>query len=261
MVTNFSFRIFRHIPLILVVLIASCKSTKALPSGEANAAFGAKRVIDSHYETQIDFSTLRGSLKIDYDDGDNNQSFRVSLRMKKDEIIWISAPFNVVKAKITPNKVEFFNKLDKEYFEGEFDYLSRLLGTELDFKKVQNLLMGNAVLDLRKEKYNIDVIEGNYQLKPKRANELFKILFGIEPESYRIAYQEISQPWKMRYLNMGYTYQKVGERILPNEVFIKANAGEQETNINLEYKNVEFDENMNYPYKVPNGYKRITLDQ
>lgn len=231
-----------------------------MPAGEVNSTLGAKKVIESHYASQIDFETIRGSLKIDYNDGENSQSFRVSLRLKKDEVIWISAPFSVVKAKITPSKVEFFNKLDKEYFEGEFDYLSQLLGTELDFVKVQNLLLGDAVMDLKKEKYSLDIVAGNYQLKPKRGNELFKILFAIEPKFYKIASQEISQPWKNRYLTMNYSFQEVEERVIPNEIFIDATTNHDTTKIELEYKNVVFNQSMNYPYKVPNGFKRIKLD-
>ncbi|NKI31154.1 DUF4292 domain-containing protein [Croceivirga thetidis] len=260
MTFEFKPRLLKNLLLGTIVLLTSCKATKSLPKGVADPSLGSKKVIANHYNSTIDFNTIRGSLKIDYDDGENSQSFRVSLRMKKDEIIWISAPFNVVKAKITPNKVEFFNKLDKEYFEGEFDYLSGLLGTELDFEKVQNLLLGDAVLDLREDKYTIEVAGGNYQLKPKRSNELFKILFAIEPKTFRIATQEVSQPWENRFLTMEYSYQEIETRILPNEIFIEATANGDLTKINLEYKNVEFNQSMNYPYKVPKGFKRIELD-
>ena len=32
-----------------------------------------------------------------------------------------------------------YNKLDNTYFDGDYGYLSDMLGTELDFKKLQNL--------------------------------------------------------------------------------------------------------------------------
>lgn len=260
MTVEFKPKLLKNLLLGVFVLMTSCKTTKSALKGVADPSLPAKKVISSHYNSTLDFITIRGSLKINYDDGENNQSFRVSLRMKKDEIIWISAPFNVVKAKITPNKVEFFNKLEKEYFEGEFDYLSGLLGTELDFQKVQNLLLGDAVLDLRDGKYTIEVVEGNYQLKPKRGNELFKILFAIEPKAFKIAAQEVSQPWENRFLTIQYTYQEMETGILPDEIFIEATAKGDLTKIDLEYKNVEFNQSMNYPYRVPKGFKRIELD-
>ncbi len=257
---RFNLRSILCLLLLATMLLVSCKATKSLAVGEADGSLGAKKVIGNHYANQIDYRTLRGSLKIDYNDGDNNQSFRVSLRMKKDEIIWISAPFSVVKAKVTPDRVEFFNKLDKEYFEGEFDYLSQILGTELNFEKVQNLLLGEAVMDLRNEKYVLDIVQGKYQLKPKQSNELFKILFALEPKSFKIASQEISQPWKSRFLNMNYSYQEVDRKVIPEKVVIKAETTEEQTKIELEYKNLEFNQSMNYPYKVPSGFKRIALN-
>lgn len=240
-------------------LFFSCKSKKALVDGEVNSTFTAKKIIDNHYKNELKFKTLSGRLKIDYSDGYSNQGFNVSLRMKKDKAIWISAPLGVLKAYITPDHVQFYNKLEREYFEGDFSYLSDLLGTELDFKKVQNLLIGNAVLDLREQKYAASILEDTYGLKPKAQNDLFKILFFLEPKNFKIASQEISQPWNKRFLSMQYSYQKVNNEILPNKVAIKAITGDEQNTIDLDYKNVELNRDLNFPFRIPKGYKEIVL--
>lgn len=240
-------------------LFFSCKSTKKVVSGEANPDLSVKKIVEAHYDNQLQFNTLVGKVKIDYENGDSRQGFSVSLRVKRDEVIWMSATLGVVKAKITPKKVEFYNRLDNEYFEGDFAYLSNLLGTELDFEKVQNLLLGNSVFDLRKDRYSSEVANGAYTLKPRSANELFKILFSIEPKNFKIASQEISQPWKDRFLNMDYSYQDVGGKVLPDKIEIKAITEDERTQIALEYRNIEFDRPIGFPYKVPKGFKKIEL--
>lgn len=153
------------IAIIMLAALASCKSTKSITGGEANSRLSAKNIVNAHYSNQPKFRTLRGRVKIDYTNGDDSQGVNVSLRMEKDKVIWMSAPLGVVKAHITPQKVSFYNKLQNEYFDGDFSYLSELLGTELDFEKVQNLLLGNAVLDLRKEKLNSEVYNGKLPIK------------------------------------------------------------------------------------------------
>lgn len=246
--------------LILIVFSLSCKSTKTITAGEVDASLATKKIIQNHYQNQLDFETLSGRLKIDYIDGKNSQSVSVSLRVKKDETIWISAPFGVVKAKITPDKVSFYNKLQNEYFDGDFSYLSNLLGTELDFDKVQNLLLGNAVLDLRRERYSSSIIDGNYGLAPKKINNLFSILFAIEPRNFKIASQELSQPVQKRFLKMDYGYQNLDAKILPSTIGIKASNKGEITTINLEYRGMEFGKQLNFPYKIPKGFKEIVLD-
>ncbi len=244
---------------VFLFTLGACKSTKSITGGEVNSRLSARNIINAHYSNQPKFKTLRGRVKIDYVNGDDSQGVNVSFRMEKDKVIWMSAPLGVVKVHITPNKVSFYNKLQNEYFDGDFSYLSDLLGTELDFEKVQNLLLGNAVLDLRKEKFNSEVYNGTYQLKPKKAGELFKILFQLEPKNFKIATQEISQPENARQLMAKYTYQDISGNVLPEDVKIIAEEAGDLTTIDLSFRNLELNKPMNFPYKVPKGYDKITL--
>ncbi len=257
--------LFQSIPkrlgvCFLVLFVISCKSNKVLTGGEANENLSAKTIIKTHYQNEIDFTTLRGKMKIEYSNGEDNQGVSVSLRMEKNKAIWISAPFGIVKAYITPERVSFYNKLENEYFDGDFSYLSNLLGTELDFQKVQNLLLGQALLDLTEEKYDLEVADKNYQLKPRKVAELFKILFQIEPKNFKIATQQLSQPLKKRLLEIDYQdYQKISQYVLPNSIFITAIDKDVKNTIAIEYRNIEFNNPMNFPYKIPKGYKEIVL--
>ena len=245
----------------LVVLVFSCKSSSVIKGGDVDENMTAKAVIRNHYYSQLSFKTLSGKMRIDYSDGETTQSVSVSLRMEKDKAIWLSAPLGIVKAYITPERVSFYNKMDNEYFDGNFSYLSQLLGTDLDFQKVQNLLLGEALFDLRDEKYTAAIANGNYQLKPKKAGELFKTLFQIEPLNYKMATQQLSQPQEKRLLEISYkNYQKVNKWILPGEIEIFALEGDHTNNITVEFRNMEFNRALNFPYSIPNGFKEIVLN-
>ncbi|WP_223826659.1 DUF4292 domain-containing protein [Flagellimonas sp. S3867] len=245
--------------LLSLLIFGSCKSTKSITGGEIDSRLSAKRIIENHYANQTDFKTLSGRVKIDYSDGKSNQGVSVSLRMEKDKVIWLSAPLGVVKARITPERVSFYNKLQNEYFDGDFGYLSQLLGTELNFNKVQSLLLGDAILDLREGKYASGIDEGNYQLKPKKAQELFKILFQLEPKNFKIAAQEIAQPEENRRLRAKYTYQDISGKVVPNEIHIVALENMDRTTIGLNFKNMELNRTLNFPYKIPKGFDEIIL--
>ena len=246
-------------PMAFLLVLGACKSTKAVTGGEADSRLSTKNIIENHYNNQSKFKTLSGRVKIDYSDGKESQGVNVSLRMEKDKVIWMSAPLGVVKAHITPQRVSFYNKLQNEYFDGDFSYLSQLLGTELDFEKVQNLLLGNAVMDLRMEKYTSDIVGGNYELKPKRAMQLFKILFQLEPKNFKVASQEIFQPEEHRQLQAKYTYQDISGNILPDEIKIVAADKADKTTIDLSFRNLELNKSLNFPYRIPDGYDKITL--
>ncbi|SHI51119.1 DUF4292 domain-containing protein [Pseudozobellia thermophila] len=251
----------RFVLLVVFALMAfSCKSKKALGDSGINRGLSAKSIIRTHYQNALDFKTISGKMRIDYSDGESTQGVSVNLRMEKDKAIWISAPFGMVKAYITPGRVSFYNKLQNEYFDGDFAYLSRYLGTELDFKQVQNLLLGEALFDLNDGKYEASVVNGSYRLKPKKAMELFKVLFEIEPRNFKMASQQLSQPLNKRLLQINYTgYQKVNKWVLPKEIAVAAIEGDQRNTIDIEYRNIEFDQDLRFPYNIPKGFKEIVL--
>ncbi|MDO1512985.1 DUF4292 domain-containing protein [Maribacter confluentis] len=246
--------------MAFLIFVTSCKSTKVVTEGRVNDKLTAKSVIKSHYLNGSKFASLNGRVKINYSDGESSQSVSVSLRMKKDEAIWLSAPLGIVKAYITPDRVSFYNKLENEYFDGDFSYLSSLLGTEVDFPILQNLLLGQAILDLRDEKYTIDIDEDTYRLTPKLPGSLYKILFRIEPKNFKMNLQQLSQPSEQRLLQIAYqNYQKIDNEILPNEIHIKALTKDSENTIKLEFRNIELNGAVNFPYSIPKGFKEIEL--
>lgn len=251
----------RSIGIILFFLVLmSCGTKRGITDGKASEKMSSKNIVRQHYLNQLDFKTLTGRLKIDYSDGESSQGLSVSLRMEKDKVIWISAPLGIVKAYITPERVSFYNKLENEYFDGDFSFLSNLLGTELDFEKVQNLLLGQALFDLKEQSYSTSISGENYELKPKKPETLFKTLFQIEPKNFKIASQQLSQPLQKRVLDINYkSYQKIHKWILPNEIYIVTIDKDKRNTIDIEYRNVEFDKAIRFPYKIPNGYKEIVL--
>lgn len=252
---------FKSVLLLVGILaMTSCKSTKVLSTDVGNLNLATKKIIDGHYANEPQFNTLRGRVKIDYSDGDKSQGVSVSLRMERDKTIWISAPAGLVKAYLTPNRVSFYNKLDKEYFDGDYAYFSDLLGTELDFEKVQNLLIGTAIWDMRKEKYTSETRDGLYVLKPKKAQQLFKLLMEVEATNFKITQVQLTQPDENRELSVAYAYQEVEQRVVPAKVDIIAKNEDSQNNIDLEFRNLEFNKALRFPYKVPRGYKEVILD-
>lgn len=246
---------------VFTLLIVGCKSTKTVTDVGLDGNLSVRNIIRNHYKNELQFETLRGRIRIDYNDGRSTQSLGVSFRMQRNKAIWISAPLGVVKAYITPERVSFYNKLEQEYFDGDFVYLSRIVGTDLDFQKVQNILFGQALFDLRAGDYQAQLNEKFYQLQPETAQDLFETLFHIEPQHFKLASQQLSQPWKKRLLQIRYlNYKELDNNIIPSEIGITAIDTDERTQIGIEYRNLELNKPLNFPYRIPKGYDEIVLD-
>jgi hypothetical protein len=253
------------IKIILLVFLAitSCKSKKTVSEANSIEIVSAKKLIGDHYEHSFNKETIDAKLNANYEDSKAQVSLSVKMRVEKDKAIWLSATklgFPVAKMLITPTQVSFYEKLDKTYFDGDFSLLSNWLGTELDFEKVQNLLVGQAILNLKDGKYDVKVVNKSFELKPRKTNDLFAILFFMNKENYKLDKQEISNSTKEQLLTISYpNYKEMEGEQFPEAIDIKVLDKKKITAITLEYKSVEFDKPLTFPFEIPEGYKQISL--
>lgn len=248
---------------ILIVIVTSCKSTKTV-SSSAIVSMSSKKIVKNHYAVEFDKNTITANIKARYSDAIKSQVISIKLRMQKDSTIWMSGRFlgiPMAKILITPTKVSFYEKLGKTYFEGDFKLLSDFLGTEVDYEIVQNLLIGQAILDLKTQKFNVEVEVDSYKLELKKQENLFDLLFWMHPTNFKIKRQEVRQPRLQKKMSVSYEYQKVMDVVFPKKIDIMAIDKVDRVFIELEYKYVEFEKRVRFPFKIPAGYKEIQLNE
>lgn len=253
--------------LVLSVFVLSCKSKAVVvaASNEPVAAsneMSAKKIIENYYNNKNQFSTLYIKSSARYSDNKQTQNVTAEIRIKKDEQILVSIRFlgiTMAKALITPKSVNYYEKINGSYFEGDFSSLSQWLGTDLDYNKIQNMLLGKAIDDLTKGKYSESILEKTYRLDAI-SNSNTKKSFFLNSDTFLIEKQEITQTTEERMIKVVYPDNKVyGEAIVPTSVLINTFQKKGNTEINLEYNSVSFNEELSFPYSVPNGYKRILI--
>ena len=220
------------------------------------------KVISNYKKNYFNKKTIKASIKAKYKGKSNLPSVNVSLRIKKDEVIWMSITkfIKVGKLKITPKKVQFYNNLTNEFFDGDFTLLSNFLGTEINFEQVQNILIGQAVYNLNEKHFNIEPKENSFIFTPKRVNKLFDVLFQLDALTFKLKKQQVSQKEQSKLLTINYSnYQKIDGVFFPKNVFVKASEKNSENTIDIQYKKISFNDKLNFPFKIPNGYKEIEL--
>lgn len=254
-------RIFCLLFFSLIVL-NSCKGIKNVTESGVKR-LSAEKIIANHYNRSFNFETLNAKVKVKYDDGKQSFSPIATLRFERDKKIWVSVKMlgiTLAKVLITPEKVSYYEKINNTYFEGDFRLLSEWLGTNLDFKKAQQMLLGQALFNLREDKYKSTITNQSYQLQPKTELALFERLFLVRPDTFKMAQQKLKQPTENRDLTIYYkTYQKVGNQEFPKEIYIEALQDNKKTTIEIEYKTVDYNAKVSFPFTIPSGYKQVTI--
>ncbi|WP_299156224.1 DUF4292 domain-containing protein [uncultured Tenacibaculum sp.] len=222
----------------------------------------ARKVAKKHISSNFDEKTIDARLKVNYKDNKEKIGFSVRMKIKKGEVIWLKGTkfITVFKAKITPTKVQFYSPYYKNYFDGDFSMLKKMLGTDINFEQLQNMLLGQSLLNVKSQRQEIIIKDASYQLSPKKQASLFDIFFYVNPQHYKLDGQSIVNPLKNQRLDIRYPKYSTKKGVLfPEKIIINAKEKEKFTNINLTTRSVEFNKKLNTDFKIPNGYKEIKL--
>ena len=244
--------------------LLSCGTKNVVKSSGGTTDLATAKVISKHYESAPDFNTLAARLKVGYEDNKQAQNVSVSLRIKKDEAIWMSANIlgiPLAKVLITPNSVKYYEKISKSYFDGDFRLLSEVVGTELDFQKVQNLLLAQTLYDLRAEAYAMETSQRGYILQPKNQFEMFTRLFLLDPNNYKAQAQQLVNEKANQSAIVTYkSYQEVSGQLFPNNINIVANDNNKTTLIDITYRQIDLNVDVRFPFRIPDGYDEIIMN-
>ena len=248
--------------LLILSLSVGCRSTKTLTSDAAiDKSMTAKQIIRENSKQDVRFKTLQARVRVDYTEGSSSNGSSVNLRIEKDKVIWMSAPLGIARLMITQDSVRFYEKLNNQYFDGDFSLLTKILGTEIDFDKIQNILLGEAMFNLKGDTYVMVANEESYVLQPKDQRALFELFFLINPGFFKLDSQQLFQPSEKRMLQIDYKkYQEVGKQIFPENIRIIAVENNDEIIIDLDFKSISLNGEVRFPFSIPSGYKEIELE-
>lgn len=254
---------YKYFAILIVGVLFSCKSKVVLLEGKAKDALSSDQIVASHYNNKKEFSTLYIKSNAHYEDEKQSQKITAEIKIKKDEKILISIRFigiTMAKALITPTEVKYYEKINNSFFQGDYTTLSRWLGSDLDFSKVQNMLLGEALDDLNKGKYTANIVDQMFKLKDSTDVNTIKEYF-FESDKYLIKKQQITQKAQDRSLEIAYpNYADFNQILMPTNIIIDAIHNKAKTNIAIDYNSITFNEDLSFPYSVPEGYEQIFIN-
>ncbi|WP_410006433.1 DUF4292 domain-containing protein [Aequorivita nionensis] len=246
---------------LLLLVLASCGGAKNITDIE-NAS--AKEVISAHKAAAPEFKTLASRVQLVYETDEKLQSITVSLRMEKDKNIWIKASIlgiTIAKVLITPTSVSYYETIGSTYFEGDFALLGEWIGTPINFQQAQSMLLGQSIFTINPTEYKSEVIQKKFKIQPKQQPQNFIHSLFLNPENFKIASETLSQPKDERLLSIRYgDYQKIEGQYYPSTILIDTSEKGSKTKIEINYKKIDVNVDVSFPFEIPQGYEEIQLN-
>jgi hypothetical protein len=266
------------IALIFSVGIYSCRparkiQTTAVPTDTAKAApvvvnnskADSIALVTNVYEQvkkrRIDFKTFSAKIKVEYTDKNGKgPDLTVFARVQKDSAIWLSInatvfSYEAFRVLITKDSVIVLNKKDKEAQLRSLSYLQKLTQLPFDFATMQDLIIGNPVY-LGSEV--ISFKQDGALIMMLLTGGQFKNSLTVSGNEYLVQSSRLEDltPLVKRTCDLTYSdYENKNGMQFPIKRKIVV-AEKSKLEIDMEFKQYGFNENLSYPITIPKNYKR-----
>ena len=265
-------RIFLFL-MLLVISIASCRSTRKITTvitrkdsaivvvnpAESDSAKSVRELIKKIESKEIIFNTFSSKVKVDYSDEKNNRvDFNAFVRMQKDSAIWVSiiAALNIeaYRVMITKDSVVIMDKIERTIQRKPLEYLQKITKVPFDFKTLEDLIVGNPVY---LDKNVTSFTDQGETFSMSTLGEVFKHFITVSKKDLNLLFSKLDDidVTRSRTANLTYAdYINVGSWMFPG--LRKISLSEKtKIDVQLEFKQVEFDKPLSFPFSIPKSYK------
>ncbi len=261
--------------ICLVYISQGCRSTKKLNTAvnkkdtvilnnpviaENDSIRGAVNILKSLKKNRIHFTTFSSKIKVEYEDSKGKQpDFNAFIRLYSDSVLWvsISATFLSIEAfriLITKDSITIVNKLDKLVEYHPFNYIEEITHIPLNFSTLQDIIIGNPI-------YVGDSVVSYKQtenhLLVATVDKFFKNLITVSADKTLIERSKLDDINLSQNRTADITY---GDYEKNNGVYFATSreitvAEKTKIDINLSYKQYEFNKELSFRFVVPPSYK------
>jgi hypothetical protein len=265
--------------LAITLLVASCgtqkKATKE--TGKANSTEDVvwqQSFMDKMQENTSSESFITSKIKFTVEVGALRQSLTGNLRMKRDDVIRLQLmAFGFVEAgrlEFTKDYVLFVDRINKQYFQMPYEYVSFLRNSGINFYTLQALFWNELFLPGHTSVTAAD----QSQFTTQREDETVTISYEKDNMSYnwfanagdgRLQMANILHQSKTKgntQLNWDYRkFERMGKKYFPSDMFIKLTTTSKEINLGLTLNYLGNESDWETRTQVSSKYSKVELDE
>jgi hypothetical protein len=210
-------------------------------------------IIKSH---QVNFNTFSGRANTKLDVNGNSNDVTLNIRVSRDKKIWVSITallgIEVARALITPDSIKIINKLQGLYIKKPFSYIYQYASRQVNYKTIESLLVGNAMPELLTENSNVKSDMGIITLNGDLQDLVYSLMLGtnLRVTQFNLSNANAGQALMVNNSN----FIQASNRLVPSQIDILSTIGNKKIQANLRYNKVEFDQQLDFPFNIPERY-------
>lgn len=259
----------------LLLTFAACSKSK-LASRKDLKIKKTEYLLEQIDEHKLNFTTFSAKADIKLDRNGKKQSFKSTIRLKKDSAVWMSITpllgIEVARVLITRDTVKIINRLEKNYFIGDYKYINKRFNLEFDFDQIQAILLGNPIdfesddkilFSLDKDRYylgdlrkrKIKKVDEKPQKIERKDEELLSL--WIDPVNFKTVNFLLTDPTADRILLGKYSdFKTVENQLIPHGLDFEIQA-EKPSVVGIDYSRVYLDKAIKFSFNISSKYEQV----
>jgi hypothetical protein len=285
---------YRRFFILLFVLIvggSSCRTPRDLTTGRIRP-MAPEKLLEQVEQHTFDYSDLTiRRINVQFSNSNSKTSFRANLKAIKDYKILVSiSKINIPVSRIllTPNDLTYVNYIDKNYFQGDYSFLSSLLNFNLSFETIQAIISNKAPYSYfqnSNSNFNSFVEDGKYVLQTAnipqdRKNGGLKSFFSgrglsasnadetvesnivrtmyFNPRNFALEKLIFNDPQNEWNLETNFSdFERVEKKDYPGSIDLKMVSPDETTELKIKLNGFSTEKIDSMDIIVPNRYQRI----
>ena len=258
--------------LLMVLLMASCSSTKTLKKSHSIEGMTESEYIGNVISNAGGWTALTAKMSLAIDlEGKGATKVNGTLRIKKGEVIQMSiAPLlgiEVARAEISPEGVLVIDRMNKRYVHVPFGDLHRFTKVKLDFHALQALFLNEIFLPGKEElsprdisAFNMKLVGDEVKLDVRKSKN-FSFSFLTLVADALLTESTIclrGTPYRLQW-QYG-SFRSLEHRLFPTTMRISFEGGKKPMNASISLSRLSVNSNWETHTKVSDKYEKVALE-
>ena len=261
--------------LLLTTLFSQSCTTKRSVIRQPLREEGETYLLERLNESEVKFDWLNARCNIVVVDAKKSKTeFSGQIRIQYYSAICNSLSpalgIEVARLMITTDSIKFINRLNKSYFVGDYDFISEIFQTTIDFDILQSLIVGNDLHSYENSSFraSIDALEyklqSTHRLKKRKflkkddtPNILVQSIW-LNPDSYKITRVNMKEfGEENKRLQTEYSsFKPIESQLFPTVLKIDLQS-EKRLAIQIDFAKIEVGAIQAFPFKIPGNYVKM----
>ncbi|WP_129021991.1 DUF4292 domain-containing protein [Edaphocola flava] len=245
---------------------SSCKTTKKVPKNDEPVVVVPevkKEDLGKLYEHGFVYNTFSGKAQMHYVGNDKDQNFAANIKMEKGKKVWLSVIAlgiqEIARAQITPERMQAIERLGRSVYDMSFEEGLKKLNAPIEFPMLENLLIGNPVMQDLKIK---EIKQNGSEVKIVTEKDGFVQTLTYDKNTQTLTEQLITSEKKKFKCTVKYSdYVAVnGQAFAKSRVInIEDLAKNKTTLLEMDFSKYDLDGALDIQFSIPSNYKMKDL--